>query len=142
VNVEVNWLAILLATVSSMVIGSIWYGKVGFMESWQKLTGMKPKKGKELQKAMMAGMTTAVVSSFLMAVVLAHAAFIAHAFYGNSFMTDAVETAFWVWLGFQGLRMLMNDTFEGRRKKLTLINAGNSFVTIIVMGIIIGAIGV
>lgn len=139
-DVRVNMGAVLLATLSSMVIGSFWYGKVGFMKPWQKLTGMKPKKGKELQQSMMVGMAVALVSSFLMAYVLAHVTYLSNQFFiGDSFMKDAITSAFWMWLGFQGFRMLMNDTFEGRPFKLTLINAGNSFVTIMVMGLIIGS---
>ncbi len=139
-EVEINLWAVLLATVSSMVVGSIWYGEVGFVKSWQKLAQVKDKKGKELQKAMISSMSVAVLTSLLMAYILAHITFILHQFYGQSFMQDALTTAFWMWLGFQGSRMFMNDTFEGRPFKLTLINAGNSLVTIMVMGFIIGAL--
>ncbi len=138
-TVEVNYLAVVLAAVSSMIIGSLWYGKIGFMKPWMKLSKMVPKKGKELQSSMVTGMFVAVIASLVMAYVLAHITYLANQYFHNSFLQDALTTAFWLWLGFQGLRMLMNDTFEGRPRQLTLINAGNAFVTIMVMALIIGS---
>ena len=36
-SVEINWLAVVLATASSMVIGSIWYSKSVFGKTWAKV---------------------------------------------------------------------------------------------------------
>ena len=40
-NVEVNYLAVFLAAVSSMIVGSIWYARGVFGETWAKLAGIK-----------------------------------------------------------------------------------------------------
>src|SRR5690606_17158500 len=37
---EINWLAVLLAAVSSMVVGAIWYAKPVFGTRWMKLSGI------------------------------------------------------------------------------------------------------
>ncbi len=138
-NVEVNWLAVVLATLSSMVIGSIWYSKSVFGKSWQKMINLKED---QMRKGAAKALSLAVLASLVMAYVLAHVTFLAHDFFNNSFLQDALSTAFWMWLGFQGFRLVMHDSFEQRRKKLTLINLGNDLVTILVMGLIIGLVGV
>lgn len=134
-NVEVNLVAVLLAAVSSMAVGALWYSKGMFAKSWIKLAKLDQKK---IEAGNPPALVEAFLSSLLMAYVLAHVAYLSHSFYNQSFLQDSLTTAFWVWLGFQGLRMLMHDMFEGRRKKLTLINAGNALVTIMIMGLIIG----
>jgi hypothetical protein len=140
-NVDVNYLAVFLAAVSSMVVGSIWYMPAVFGRSWMKLTGVKmDKKMGGSQAGVTYGLT--FVASLLTAFVLAHVSFIAHKFYGNSFLSDTVQTAFWLWLGFTAARLLVHDLFEFRRKKLTLLNAGHELVTVLVMALIIGAMGV
>jgi len=143
-NVEVNGWAVLLAAVSSMVVGSLWYMPATFGKAWQKYTGVNAEKmRKSQQPAQMAWMYGSVfVASLVMAFVLAHVAFIAHKFFGNSFLSDTVQTGFWLWLGFTAARIYVHDTFEGRRKKLTLLTTSHELVTVLVMALIIGAMGV
>lgn len=136
-DVQVNYVAVLVATLSSMVIGYFWYSPMLFGKQWMKLAKIKPD-----PSSMGRVMGLAVVSSALMAFVLAHMVFLANQFYGNSFFYDAVMTAFWLWLGFQFLRVLQRDQFNQRPAKETLIHIGNDFVTIMVMGIIIGLMGI
>lgn len=137
-DVEVNWLAIVLATISSMVVGAIWYAKGVFGKEWMGMIKLDDKKA---AAGAPRALSIAVVSSFIMAYVLAHVTFLSHSYFKNSFFEDAVITAFWMWLGFQAFRTLMHDAFEQRRRKLTAINMGNDFVTIMVMGLIIGVVG-
>jgi hypothetical protein len=81
------------------------------------------------------------VASLATAYVLAHVTFLANKFFnGDSFMSDALQTAFWLWLGFTAARLYVHDTFEMRRKKLTLLNAAHELVTVLVMALIIGAL--
>jgi len=55
-------------------------------------------------------------------------------------MMDTLQTAFWLWLGFTATRLYVHDTFEERRKKLTILNAGHELVTVMIMALIIGAL--
>jgi Protein of unknown function (DUF1761) len=138
-EVQVNLIGVLLAAVSSMAVGAFWYAKPVFGAEWQALIKLTDKQ--MAAKAAMA-LTIAFLTSLVMAYVLAHVAFLSNNFFKHSFLQDAVTTSVWMWLGFQGLRVIMHDTFEQRRKKLTLINIGNDFATIVVMGLIIGWIGI
>lgn len=69
---------------------------------------------------------------------MAHVTFLSNAYFGNSYLHDALTTAFWVWLGFTAVRVLTHDLFENRPHKLTLLTVGHELVTFLVMGLIIG----
>ena len=133
-DVQVNWLAVVLATVSTMVVGSVWYTPKVFGKKWEKLAKIDPKHRAKPAQAI--GIT--VVVSFISAYVLAHVAYLANNFFGNSFLVDAVTTAFWVWLGFTAARFITHDAFENRPWQLTLMNVAHELVTFIVMGLVIG----
>lgn len=140
-SVEVNYLAVLLAAVSSMVVGSLWYMPAGFGKAWMKLTGIKPDRSK-MSGSKMAWMYGSVfVCSLLTAYVLAHVTFLSNKFFGGSFFWSALSTAFWLWLGFTAARLYVHDTFEERSFKLTALNAAHELVTVVVMALIIGALG-
>lgn len=139
-EVSINYWAVLLAGISSMVVGSVWYAQGVFGKTWAKLAKVDMNKSTSgSQMASMLGLT--FIASLVTAYVLAHVTFLSHHLFGNSYLQDALTTAFWLWLGFTAARILTHDLFEGRRKKLTLLNLGNELVTIMVMGLIIGAMG-
>ncbi len=134
-DIQINYWAVLLAAVSSMVVGSVWYAKSVFGGTWMKLAKMNDKK---MKKGMVSSMVMAFVLSLLMAYVLAHLAFIANSFMQDSFFADSVVTAFWVWLGVAFTRTVTHDAFEQRPMKLTFLNITNMLVTMLVMGAVIG----
>lgn len=136
-EVQINWVAVLLATLSTLVVGSVWYAKPVFGNTWMKLVG---KTDKDLAKGGMTPLVVAVAASFLTAFVLAHFTYLAHRFYAAdySFLQTSLMTAFWAWLGFTAARVITHDSFEGRRKKLTALTIGHELVTLLVMGLIIG----
>lgn len=139
-QIEINYLAVLLAGLSSMVVGSIWYARGVFGDTWAKLAKVDLNKQADSGKmATIMGLT--FLASLVTAYVLAHISYLSNQFFGNDFLQDSLTTGFWVWLGFTALRFWTHDMFEGRRKKLTLLNAGNEFATIMVMALVIGLVG-
>lgn len=139
-EVQVNYLAIVLAMVSSMVVGSIWYARSVFGNKWIKLARIDMSTGKDSD--VWKPITITIIVSLITAYVLAHVAYLSHDFFRNSYLQDTLSTAFWLWLGFTAARFMTHDAFEGRPVKLTAINLGNEFVTIMLMGLIIGLMGV
>jgi hypothetical protein len=123
-----------------MVIGSIWYAKGTFGTLWMQLARLDEKK--MAKQGMVKPIVTTLIVSFISAYVLAHMVFLAHHFFNNSYLWDAMSTAFWAWLGFTAARFITHDAFEGRPGKLTLLNISHEFVTFMVMGAIIGWLGV
>ncbi len=138
-EVEVNWLAVVLATLSSMVVGAVWYTPQLFGKSWMKLTKVDPSKT-PTNPGKIYGLT--LLASLLTAFVLAHMSYMASQFFDTSFLSTAVTTAFWLWLGFTVSRLLVHDLFENRPIKLTVLNAGHELATVMVMALIIGGMGV
>jgi len=136
-DVQVNLWAVIAAMVSSLVVGSIWYARPVFGNIWIKLAKVNMSKN---SSAFMPIIVTMIVS-LITAYVLAHVTFLSHHFFHNSFLQDALTTAFWMWLGFTAARIITHDAFEGRPAKLTLLTLGNEFVTIMLMGLVIGLIG-
>lgn len=138
-EVQVNYIAIVVAMLSSMVVGSIWYARSVFGNTWIKLARIDMKKNTgPVWKPIV---ITAIVS-LITAYVLAHVAYLSNQFFHHSFLQDAVVTAFWLWLGLVAARFITHDAFEGRPVKLTVLNCANELVTIMVMGLIIGLFGV
>lgn len=138
-EVQINILAVFLAAASSMVVGAIWYARSVFGNTWIKLA--KPDMGKYKGREWLPMVVTFAVS-LVTAYVLAHVTYVANQFFVHSFMQDALMTAFWLWLGLTAARMLTHEMFEGRDLRLIALNATHEFITIMVMGIIIGLFGV
>ncbi len=140
-DVQINVLAVFLAAASTMVVGGIWYSMSVFGKTWAKLANVKI--GKTPPASEMAWlMGTTFIASLVMTYVLAHVTYLSNTFFQNSFMQDALSTGFWLWLGLVVTRLYVHDAFEGRRKKLTLLNIVHEFVTIMVAAAVIGAMGV
>ena len=132
---EINYWAVLLATASTMVVGSIWYSRRVFGDRWARLAKV------DLDRP---GMTaalpiiTTVIVSFITAWVLAGATTIAWHFYAGSYFVAALITSVLLWAGFTAARFITHDAFEGRPSSLTVMNIAHELVTVVIMAIIIG----
>jgi len=130
---EINYWAVLLATLSTMVVGSIWYTPKVFGNYWIRVAKVEPD-GKSAVGAIIATLLVSFVSSW----VLAGATVIAWHFYGGSFLVNALVTALILWAGFTAARFITHDAFERRPAGLTTLNIAHELVTFVVMAVIIG----
>lgn len=131
----INCWAVLIATASSMVVGSIWYARGVFGAYWMRATGQDDE---TMKKGAAIALITTVIVSFITAWVLAGAADIAYHFYGGAFFWSALLTGVVLWAGFTAARMITHDAFDRRPSGLTILNIAHELVTIVVMAIIIG----
>jgi hypothetical protein len=136
---EINIWAVLLATLSSMVVGSVWYTPKVFGNYWMKVAKVSP--SGDAKDAVKPILITLVVS-FVSALVLAGSAAISQHFYGGNFLADTLITAVILWAGFTAARFITHDAFEGRPAGLTILNCAHELVTLVVMGLIIGLFGI
>jgi len=138
--VEVSVWGVLLMAVSSMVVGSLWYMPASFGNEWMKLTKIKMSdmRGARDPKKMLWMYGSVFVASLVMAYVLAAVTYLSVQFTHDSYFQDGLMWALWLWLGFTAGRLYVHDTFEMRRKKLTLLNAAHELVTVLVMALILG----
>ncbi len=132
---EINYWAVLLATASSMVVGSIWYARKVFGTRWSKLANVDM--DRPAASATIAIIVTVLVS-FVTAWVLAGATAIAWHFYGGGYLWTAIATSIALWAGFTAARFITHDAFEGRPTSLTVLNIAHELVTVLIMALIIG----
>ena len=132
-----NLLAVLVAGLIPMLIGSIWYGPV-FGKAWLKLIG----KTEEEIRATMNPMKMYVVT-FIMALVMAYVlAHVLQAFadaYGVTGIPAGLQAAFWIWLGFVLTIGYQAVAFEDKKISLFALNMGYNLVTLLAMGTLLGA---
>jgi hypothetical protein len=128
---EINWLAVLVAAISSFALGSVWYAKPIFGGTWQKLINRSDEDIKNANMLKVFGI------SFLLTIIMAlNLAMFIGRDQGLAFglFAGAAAGIGWVALGI-GIMYL----YEGRSLKLWLINAGYQALMLTVMGGIIGA---
>ena len=132
---SINYIAVVLATLSSMIVGSIWYTPRVIANYWMKAATVIPSGN---SRDAIKPIAITVVVSFITAWVLAGAAYISWDFYGGSFFVNALVTGIILWAGFTAARFITHDAFDGRPTGLTVLNVAHEFVTIVVMAVIIG----
>jgi len=135
-NVEVNYLAVVLAAVASMVVGFVWYSPALFAKQWMKLTGNDMKPGNNAEMAKTYGLT--FVLALITAYVLFHISALSMNFFHYSNLTTGLTSAFWVWLGFIMPVQLGDVLFNKQKIQLFGINTGYRLVSLLVMGAVIG----
>lgn len=133
---QVNYWAVLVAAISSMVVGSIWYGPL-FGKMYISLMGWD-KLPQDQRDAMKKDMTMTYVWQFLASLVMFYVLAEFIALLGKTNVMGAMQVAFWAWLGFI-VTLKLGDALWGGKIKLFWLGTGNSLVTILVGAAILGA---
>ncbi len=141
---DINWIALIVASLIPLVTGFIWYNPKVFGTVWMKETGMTEEKAKGMNPGKTYGL--AVVFAFLIAfmmwpqVMLGGAPGEAHGAEGGfmTFKHGAFHGAM-VGLFFVLPVFATNALFEMKSAKYVMINAGYWIVTMALMGGIINA---
>lgn len=133
--IPVNWLAILVAAVISMVIGFLWYSPSLFGNQWIKLSGFTKEKMKGSTMGKIYGISFVV--SLVTAFILTHALVFAGSFLGTKGVNLGLMTGFWNWLGFIMPVQLTGWLFERKPFNLFLINTGYQLASLVGMGIVL-----
>ncbi|MBK9927855.1 MAG: DUF1761 domain-containing protein [Anaerolineales bacterium] len=137
---SINWLAVVLSVVASMVIGSVWFNPKTFFPIWWKAVG---KEGEDASKSSLSmGLVWGLIifSSFVQAVFLSLLIHAMGSLTGGVSLVSGATAGFLLWLGFVATSSLTNKLFADRLLAWAL-EAGNHLVTFVVMGAIIGALG-
>lgn len=127
----INWLALLVATIVKFLLRLVWFGAVPpFARQWQASVGVSPE---ALRAGMVKGIVADLVTTFIMAWVLVHAAHYA----GATGWGQGAAVGFFNWLGFMGAPTLADTVYEHRPLKLWAVNNGRSAISLVVMGMIV-----
>ncbi len=132
----INYWAVLVAAVSYMIIGSLWYGPV-FGKKWMGYVGITPESMKTMPLKPWQAILGGFVTALLMAYVLAHTIQMSIVSFGDMGITTGLMTAFWVWLGYVLTTQAGSYLWEGKPIGLLIINGANTFVSLMVMASII-----
>lgn len=132
---QLNYLAILVASVSGFVLGALWYGPL-FGKAWMRLTGLAEEDLKNTNFVKVYGIT--FVMNLVAAYVLAHVLWaFSVAMPDVSGVMAGVQGGFWTWLGFIMTVMVTNSLFSRSSQKLAWLDLGYRLVWMVAMGIII-----
>ena len=133
---ELNWPAVIAATVVGMVIAGAWYGKV-FLTRWQTLTGVAPEQSKQASSR---NMTLLVISNAVTAIGLATGIKVVWTAAGHDSLWLAALVGFGAWLTFSATTLLQHNAFELKPAKLTVLNNAYQLVLFLGMALVIGAL--
>ncbi len=132
---EINYLAVLVCGIVSMVIGGLWYGPL-FGKQWMALMGINcdpnavtPEQKKQMYKSYAIMFVGALVMAFVFSSTLAA--------FGAVGAGMALQGAFWTWLGFFVPVLMGSVLWEMKPWKLFFINASYYLVLLMVMGLIL-----
>jgi hypothetical protein len=137
--VAVNYLAVLICAIASIVVGSIWYGPL-FGKKYMKIMGadnMTPEQKEAMKKRMWGMYFLQLVLSFITSYILSYTV---ASWAGPE---NIITVSILMWLGFI-LPTVAGGSLWGDKPKnlawsLFFITAGAQFVTFIVFGFIISA---
>jgi len=133
---HLNWLAILVAAASTMVLGFLWYSPVLFAKPWMREMGYDPDdKAKVQQMQKSAG--PAYGGSFLASLISAFT--LALVFHGMRLesLHHGLMTSFHIWLGFVATVQFTDALFTKKSMRLLAINTFYQLVCYLAMGAIL-----
>jgi hypothetical protein len=130
-QVQVNFLAVILAAVASYVLATLWYGFI-FAKLWKRLTGITD------MKPALVSILLVLVGSFVMSFVLYHSIAFGNAYLKTSGFSGGMMGGFWGWLGYIAPVTLCTKLYEKKPWKLWLLDNGFWLIALLVMGGIIG----
>lgn len=129
--VEINYLAVLVCGIISMVVGGVWYGPA-FGKAWMKEVGYTEE---DIRKDFNPGKTygQAVLGHIIMALVLAYLLSLT----GAETIGDGIRVSLSAWIGFIFATKFINSLFAKQSFKLVMIDSGYQLVNIILFGIVL-----
>jgi len=128
-EMSINWLAVVVATLSTFVLGAVWYGPL-FGKAWMGENGFTEE---ELKKANMAKIFGV---SFVLELIMAiNLAFFLHGLSVKEGLIYGFATGF----GWVALAIGVNYLFARKSIKLWLIDGLYFVVSFVIMGLILTA---
>lgn len=126
---------LIVAALSTFLIGFLWYGKALFGATWQRLSGLTDEDIKSANMPLIFGLS--FVLNFIIAFFLSLFTEIAMMLGSNAIFGGLFAAL--LCIGFVATTFGANYLFARKPMKLYLIDAGYMVVSFFVMGLIIGA---
>jgi hypothetical protein len=133
----INFVAVLISAIVSMIIGWVWYGPL-FGKKFKDAMGWSNHSPEEVAR-MKKSMTKSYVLQFIGSLVM----FFVMSWYVNTSVNrgivGALGNAFGLWLGFV-VPLSLSNTLWGGKWSLFWMNIGCMLVTFLAAGVIMGAL--
>jgi len=131
-QVDVNYLAVIVAAVLQMVLGFLWYGPL-FGKMWMGFMKITP--SKVSQQVMVRTYVWTAVMSLITAYVLS----LLVDYMGAKTAGTGLAAGFWPWLGFVVPVTAASLLYENRPFGLWVLNASYQLVSLALMGALLAA---
>lgn len=135
-DIPINWLAIIVCMIASVVLGFLWYGPL-FGKAWMRLSNIPMPDPKPKMSSMTKPIIISLIGALFMAFAFNHALVFASTFLQTYGAKAGLMGAFWNWLGFVVPVLLAFVAWEGKPFKLWMIHAGYWLVLLGIMGMIL-----
>jgi len=134
---SINWLAVVVCVVVSMIVGSVWFHPKTFFPIWWRAIGKTENDvpGGTNMGLMWGG---TILASFVQAVFMALFVKAMGSMTGGATLASGATAGFLLWLGFVAPTSLTNKLFAGRLQAW-FFEAGNHLVDFVLFGAILGA---
>ncbi|WAP70612.1 DUF1761 domain-containing protein [Jiella pelagia] len=125
----IDYFAIVLATVLSMIVGTIWY--TAFARNWRRAARLDVLGSAEHSGKYAVAALSELVMATVFALLLAH--------FQTVTLVDALQAAFFLWLGFVATTIAVNRRFQRFGWDLMLIDAGHWLFVLLGQGLVFGS---
>lgn len=129
-QVNVNFLAVIVAAIANMALGFLWYSQALFANAWMAAIGKTREQLGQPGPAYALTLVGALVTAYILALFVK----VAQA----QTLLDGALTGLLAAVGFVATSFGVGYIFEGRPRNLYLINVGYQLVSLVVMGAILG----
>jgi hypothetical protein len=129
----INYIAVLAAAVAGWVAGFAWYGVLG--KQWMSALGWT--EADRPKSPPIGPLATTFVAELVMAAMMA--GLIGH--FGQAGVRNGIIVAASSWVAFVATTIVVNNAFQKRPLKLTVIDSGHWLLVLLIQGIVIGLFG-
>lgn len=134
---EINWIAILIATLSTFVLGFVWYNPNTFGNAWQKAAGISDEQMKDTS-GMAKIFIMSFIFSFIMALFVSYFNAAASALGGGDpSLIDGARHGLYLGLGISTMSIGVNAMYERKSFAYILINGGYQTLSIVIISVIL-----
>ena len=130
---DVNWLAVIVATVASWALGAVWY--MVLSKQWLDAIG---KTKEQIDGKDPTPYIWSVIAQLIMAYFLA---LLTPTIFGSANVVTGLLAGAHLWLGFVITSMIQSHRYQGAKWSLTAIDGGYLLAVLLVQGLVIGLFG-
>ena len=129
---DVNWLAVIVATIAGFAVGAAWYMTLG--TQWMAAIGKTRDQLDAGPVPYVIGVAVELVTAIVLAVVI-------RSIFGEVNVANGLLTGAVMWLGFVISPMILNHRYQNMPWSLTVIDGAHMLAVLLVQGLVIGLFG-